>query len=298
MMKRRFFLGLGLGMLVGCQAKAPLTQPDASPKKTNSLMPLKLAVSDVQGLDDLKRDYEPFRVALAESLSQPIEFYPVESYTEVASALQSGNVNLAIAGPSEYVLIRARTNAIPTIAITRPNYHAAIAVKAGSGIQSLLDLKGKTIAMVKVGSTSGHLGPTDILIKAGLDPKTDYQLQMLGREGSLAALAAGTVDGWGGPIIDYERFLQEKGFSADQFPLLAKGPALPNDVLIVNSRTSPEQIIAWRDRLLADQATLIAALAATPANLKYKESSLISVEDRDYDMIRNVYRAIGEGNFL
>jgi len=290
-MKRRYFLAFSLGLLVSCAGNPTRTE-------NSSGAPLKLAISDVQGLEDLKRDYEPFRVALEESLGRSVEFYSVQSYTQVASALQAGNVNLSVVGPSEYVLIRARTNAVPVIAITRPNYHAAIALPPESPVQSIPDLKGKTIAMVKVGSTSGHLGPTEMFMSAGLDPKTDYQVKMLGREGSLAALKKGEVDAWAGPIIDYEDFLEAEGVSADEFRLLAKGPALPSDVFIVNSRTKPQEIENLRDRLLVDQEAIIRALASTSANSKYQESTLISVDDGDYDMIRNVYRAIGEGNFL
>lgn len=299
-MKRRYFLAFSLGLLVSCAANQT-SDPSSSnrtPTENSSGAPLKLAISDVQGLEDLKRDYEPFRMALEESLGREVEFYPVQSYTQVASALQAGSVDLSVVGPSEYVLIRARTNAIPAIAITRPNYHAAIALPPGSPVQSIRDLKGKTIAMVKVGSTSGHLGPTEMFMSAGLDPKTDYEVKMLGREGSLAALKNREVDAWAGPIIDYEDFLEAEGASTDEFRLLKKGPALPSDVLIVNSRTKPQEVENLRDRLLADQNTVILALASTSANTKYQESTLIAVEDRDYDMIRNVYRAIGEGNFL
>jgi len=299
-MKRRYFFAFSLGLLASCAANqtSDSTSSNSTPTENSSVAPLKLAISDVQGLEELERDYEPFRVDLEESLQRTIEFYPVETYTQVASALQAGTVDLAIVGPSEYVLIRARTNAIPTIAITRPNYHAAIALPPESPVQSISELKGKTIAMIKVGSTSGHLGPTEMFMSAGLDPKTDYEVKMLGREGSLAALKNGEVDAWAGPVIDYEDFLEQEGVSASEFRLLKKGPALPNDVLIVNSRTNPEEIENLRDRLLADQDTLIAALASTPANTKYQESTLIAVDDQDYDMIRNVYRAIGEGNFL
>jgi len=297
-MKRRYFLTFSLGLLVSCAASRQ-TSDNTIPVDNASVAPLKLAISDVQGLEDLKRDYEPFRVALVESFGKSVEFYAVDSYTEVASALQAGAVDLSIIGPSEYVLIRARTNAIPVISITRPNYHAAIALPPNSPVQSIPDLKGKTIAMLKVGSTSGHLGPTDMFVSAGLDPKTDYQVKMLGREGSLAALKNGEVDAWAGPITDYEDFLQAEEVSPSEFRLLAKGPALPSDVLIVNNRMKPEEVENLRDRILADQETIVRALGFTTANKsKYKASTLIAVDDRDYDMIRNVYRAIGEGNFL
>ncbi|MDB9314459.1 PhnD/SsuA/transferrin family substrate-binding protein [Spirulina sp. CS-785/01] len=297
-MKRRSFIGLATVFLASCTAATQ--QPNASSpgKTTGSQPPLKLAITDVQGLDNLKRDYEAFRNTLSSVLERPIEFYPVDGYLEAASALQSGKVDLALTGPSEYVVIQARTNAIPIIAITRPNYHPAIAVSASSPLKTVADLKGKTVAMLKVGSTSGHLGPTKMLMDAGLNPKTDYQVKMLGREGSLNALKAGEVDAWGGPVIDYQQFLEQDDIAADEFRLLKKGPSLPNDVLVVNSNSDMDLMMQLRDRMIVEQKALITALASAPANAKYKESTLVSVEDSDYNMIREVYQAIGEGNFL
>ncbi|MGC9524281.1 MAG: phosphate/phosphite/phosphonate ABC transporter substrate-binding protein, partial [Limnospira sp.] len=258
MLDRRSFMGLALLFLVSCTATTQTAL--FAPLGGDGVDSLKFAVTDVQGLDDLERDYEAFRAALEVALEREIEFYPVDSYTEAVSALQLGTIDIALTGPSEYVLIQARTNAIPVIAITRLNYHSAIAVPASSPVKTVADLKGKTIAMLKVGSTSGHLGPTEMLMEAGLDPKTDYKVKMLGREGSLKALKSGEVEAWGGPVIDYEQFLQEEGLSEADFFLLKKGPQLPNDVFVVNSNTDPQLIELWRDRAIARQQDLIAAL--------------------------------------
>lgn len=296
MIGRRSFIGLALLFLASCTAATQTA--NFTRAGGDGADALKFAVTDVQGLDDLERDYGAFRAALEAVLEHEIEFYPVDSYTEAASALQQGKIDIALTGPSEYVLIRARTNAIPVVAITRPNYHSAIAIPASSPIKTVADLKGKTIAMLKVGSTSGHLGPTEMLMEAGLDPKTDYRVEMLGREGSLEALKAGEVEAWGGPLIDYERFLREEGFSEADFSLLKKGPPLPNDVFVVNSNTDPQLIELFRDRAIARQQDLIAALSSVPANEKFQESTLVAVEDGDYNMIREVYRAIGEGGFV
>lgn len=296
MIDRRSFIGLTLLFLASCSATTQIA--NFAPAGGDGADALQFAVTDVQGLDKLERDYEAFRVALEVALEREIEFYPVNSYTEAASALQQGKIDIALTGPSEYVLIRARTNAIPVVAITRPNYHSAIAVPAASPVKTVADLKGKTIAMLKVGSTSGHLGPTEMLMEAGLDPKTDYQVKMLGREGSLKALKSGEVEAWGGPLIDYERFLREEGLSEADFTLLKKGPPLPNDVFVVNSNTDPQLIALLRDRAIARQQDLMAALSSVSANEKFQESTLVAVEDGDYDMIREVYRAIGEGGFV
>lgn len=296
MIGRRSFIGLAFLFVASCTAATQTA--DFIPGGGDGADSLKFAVTDVQGLDDLERDYEAFRAALEGALEREIEFYPVGSYTEAASALQLGKIDIALTGPSEYVLIQARTHAIPVIAITRPNYHSAIAVPAASPVKTVAELKGKTIAMLKVGSTSGHLGPTEMLMEAGLDPKTDYRVEMLGREGSLEALKAGKVEAWGGPLIDYERFLREEGLSEADFPLLKKGPPLPNDVFVVNSNTDPRLVELFRDRAIARQQDLIVALSSVPANEKFKESTLVAVEDSDYDMIREVYQAIGEGSFV
>ena len=142
-MKRRNFLWYSLLFVAGCTAGTNSPTGGGS-----SAEALRLAVTDVQGQEDLERDYGPFRLALEEALERPVEFFPVDSYTEAVPALQLGLVDLVLTGPSEYVLIRTRTNAVPLTAITRPNYHAAIAVSSKSDIKSLAELKGKTIALI------------------------------------------------------------------------------------------------------------------------------------------------------
>ena len=204
---------------------------------------------------------------------RPIKFVPVNGYTEAAAALRLDQVDIALSGPSEYVLIRTRTQAEPIIAITRPNYHAAVVVPAESPVQSLSDLKGKVIAMGEIGSTSGHIGPTGILLNAGLDPNTNYQAKMLGARGSLAALKNRQVDAWAGPWIDYQRFLRQDNVSADGYRLLKKGPPLPNDVFMASSYMDDGTMADIRDRTLPNQEKLVAALSSSQANEKYQEST-------------------------
>nr|WP_292762330.1 PhnD/SsuA/transferrin family substrate-binding protein [Nostoc sp. NOS(2021)] len=65
----------------------------------------------------------------------------------------------------------------------RTNYHCIIVVRADSKIKLLSQLKGKTIAMRKIGSTSGHIAPIKLLMDAGLNPKTDFKTVMLDDKG-------------------------------------------------------------------------------------------------------------------
>ncbi|OAB60110.1 hypothetical protein AY600_10980 [Phormidium willei BDU 130791] len=256
------------------------------------------SVTDEQGLAPLTAKYEPLRAKLSQLLNRNIEFYPVRTTTVAAAGLQAGSIDLALAGPTEYVLIRARTNATPVFAITRPDYYSIGVVPADSPITKLSDLKGKVLAMSDIGSTSGHLGPTSLLVAAGLDPKTDYTVEFSRDEGSLEALQNGEVDAWFGSLTDYRNFLDRDDISRDDYRQLAQSSPLPNDVVVVNSRTSPQFIEEFRQLAQEHSEEIVAAITAVPANNKYMGSRIVSVADHDYDSIRDAYRIIGQGSFL
>ena len=288
-MRRRNLLIYSLLFIAGCTSVTNIPTV-TQPKK------LRFTVTDALGMEELQRDYGALQAALKEILQTEIELVPVESYTAAASALQSDQLDFVLTGPSEYVVMRARTNAVPVIGITRPNYRTVICVSANSKIKSLADLKGKKIALWKIGSTSGYLGPTKLLIDAGLNPQSDLKILMLGSKG-LPSLQKGEVDAWGGSAVKYEQFLQEQGLSQSTLPVIAKGPLLPKDLFVASSQLNPEAVKLISSLLIKEQEKIVKSLSFVEEG-KYKTSSLVLVNDDEYDMIRDVYKAIGQGNFV
>lgn len=296
-MKRRNFIGYSLLFIAGC------TTVTNTPNGRNSNLQsvskskkLRFTVTDASGIEELQRDYGALQAALQEILQTEIELVPVESYTAAASALQSDQLDFVLTGPSEYVVMRARTNAVPIIAITRPNYRTVICVSANSKIKSVAELKGKKIAMWKVGSTSGYLGPTKLLIDAGLNLQSDLKILLLGSKG-LPSLQKGEVDAWGGSAVKYEQFLQQQGLSESSLPIIAKGPFLPKDLFVAGSQLAPEFVKQINSLLIANQGKIIQSLSTVEEG-KYKGSTLVAVNDYEYDMIREVYKVIGQGSFV
>ena len=293
-MKRRNFLTYSLLFLTGCNTTARNSHnnnPISHPEK------LRFAVTDVSGLEELEQNYGQFKNSLQEVLSIEIEFYPVVNYTAATPALLQNQVDLVLAGPSEYVIINSRTKAIPVIALTRLRYRSVIAVRADSGITSLAQLKGKTIAVTNLASTASHLGSMQLLLEAGLDPQSALKVVVLddkthGKQ-ALEALRNKEVDAWGVVIYRYERYLEDLGLSQKDFPAIAKGPLLPNDVFLANNNISPQVIDIIRGQMLANQDKLMEGIIA--AESKFKGGTLIAANDSDYNMIRQVYRAIGQG---
>lgn len=296
-MKRRNFLTYSVLFLAGCAASTTQSQGGSGDGSAASQPEtLRLAVTDVQGLEELQRDYGAFREELEATLGRKVEFFPVADRAAAAVALQSEQVDIVFTGPAEYVVINARTEAVPFLAITRPNYFAAIAVRADSGITSAEQLKGQKLSMSDIGSTSGHLGPAKILVDQGLDPQQDLEVLMLG-DGELQALKNGDVVAWGGSYIDYERFLEAEGAKESDYPIILRGEMLPSDVMVASKTLDPALVEDIRGKMLANQEALVTAITSVDANEKFVGSELVSVDDSDYDPVREAYRAIGVDEF-
>jgi phosphonate transport system substrate-binding protein len=296
-MRRGNFIWYSLLFIAGC------TLVNNSSNKTSSKLlktepkELKFAVTDINGLQDLQRDYEDFRITLEDVLGIKINFFPVENLIATAPALQLGQIDIVLAGPSEYVILNARAKAVPFVAITRLNYYPLIAVRADSGINSLSQLKGKKIAMWKNGATAGHIYPVKQFMDAGLNPKSDFQTLFL-EEKAVEALAKGEVDACAFSNATYQRQLEKAGLSEKTFSVIATGPNLPSDVFVASSRLSSDFIQQMQQQMLKHQDKLMQAILASAANKKFKGSNMVAAVDADYNMIREVYKAIGTGKFI
>ena len=293
-MKRRHFVGLSLLFVASCSTTVNQSNRTSS-FVVSEPETLEFAVTDVQGAEDLQQNYQSFGTVLGKVLEKKIELFPVDNYIAAAVALQSGQLKLALTGPSEYVIMRARTNAVPIIAITRPDYHSLILVRANSEINSAAQLKGKTIAMWEIGSTGGHLGAIKILLDAGLNPQSDFKISMLGKKG-LQALKKDKVDALAIGLNRYKDLLKIDHLSTNDFRIIATGQPLPSDLFVASSRLPNTLVENIRYRLVENQDKLIEAILLGKANDKYQGAKLVPANDSDYNMIREVYKAIGQGN--
>lgn len=296
-MNRRNFFWYSFLFLTGC-AGSRFTQNSVSPS-TNIPAPEKLrfAVTDIRGLEKLQADFGAFRTALEEVLEVPVEFFPVDNFVEAAPALLANQVDLVFAGPSEYLILRARAQAVPVIAVSRPDYSSVIAVKPDSGITDVAQLKGQKISMRAQGSTAGHIWASQLLIDAGLDPTSDVTIVMLG-DRALEALINDEVTAWADSTTRQPQLLEAAGLSESDVAIIARGDPLPNDVLVANVNLDPQFIEYMRSRILAEQQKLMNAMRQSPANDKYRNSEIVPANDTDYDRLRQIYQALNQESLI
>jgi phosphonate transport system substrate-binding protein len=254
---------------------------------------LRFAVTDLQGLEELQREFGEFKDALEEATGFDIEFFAVNDRAAAAAALQSDQVDLVFTGPAEYVVLKERLDVTPLVGIARQNYAPCVYAPSDAGFSDVADLAGTKVAMTDLGSTSGHLGPAQMLVDAGLDPGGDVEIVLAGNAVH-EALVRGDVDAVGVRCQLVEEFTAD---DPDAYTLLGRGPDLPPDVIVASSSVSQDV----RDAVVAafedHWDELRAAMLVGEDNAKYQEADLAVLDDADFDTVRAMYRAIGVDEF-
>ncbi|MBP0016965.1 MAG: PhnD/SsuA/transferrin family substrate-binding protein [Cyanobacteria bacterium SBLK] len=285
-MKRRSFIGYSLLLLASCSAS-----------RYHSLEKLSFAITDAESPEELQM-YENFRVALADILGISVEFFPVENFVATVPAMISGQVDLAWAGPSEYLVLQARANAVPLVTLHRPDYRTLLIVNKDSDIQSLEDCKGKTIDMYRIGSTANYIGGLKILLDAGLKPQSDFTIVTPGTH-TMKDLKSGKIDILARASHRYPTILRKEGETESDYRIIAEGNLLPSDIFVVSPQIEEKLIAMIQSRMLDGQDRLIQAIVSVDAlAAKFEDAFFAAADDADYDMIREVYQAIDEDESL
>lgn len=269
----------------------------AVPAHAQAPAELKFAVTDVVGLENLQREWGPFQKALEAKTGLKLAFFAVTNRTAAVEAMNARRVDIVFTGPAEYVVFRARTNAVPVIALQRVDYYPNVVVRTDSGITEIAELKGKKVAFGSVGSTSRHLGPMQVLADLGLNPREDIQVTHVSANVGFEALKRGDIAAMGMNYTDYQR-LVERDPTTPYF-VIARGRDLPLDLILAGSHV--DQAIVQRLRKgIADNAAEMtkAILAGEGENVKFKGMTWVpSVRDEDYNYVRKMYRTIGQTQF-
>lgn len=260
----------------------------------------KLAITDVEGLERLQTDWGPFKAALEAASGERFEFFPVASRTAAAEALRARRVDFVITGPAEYVVINKLTDAETVVGLSRPDYFCGWVVLAGSDVIKPADLKGKKVAMDDIGSTSGHLCPSQLLADYGVDPLNDIQIVHTTRAVAHEALKRGDVAAIGVNYTSWVNGVRARDDSAPpgSFRVIARSGDLPNDLLMAGSHLDPAVVEKIRTAMVDGKATVIEAILSVGGdNEKYRGMDLVAIEDSAYDPVRAMYATIGHPEY-
>ncbi|MFQ6546776.1 PhnD/SsuA/transferrin family substrate-binding protein [Aestuariibius sp. 2305UL40-4] len=255
-----------------------------------------LAVTDVEGLEQLQQEFGAVETALEASTGLEVDLFPVSSRTAAVEAMRAGQVNFVLTGPAEYVVMKEILDPQIVVAWQRPDYYAQIVTLADSEVGSAADLEGGTVSFGSVGSTSQHLGPAQALSDLGLSYGSDYDAQIIRRNVAVEALIRGDIDAVGMNRGHLEGV--REAYPDVAFKVVARGPDLPNDILVAASDVDVEVFEAVRAAFLDDGEAIMRAVLEGEDNDKYEGGFFLgSIDDSDYDYVRAMYRTIGVDSF-
>jgi phosphonate transport system substrate-binding protein len=176
----------------------------------------------------------------------------------------------------------------------KTSYTSRIFVRKESGFKALEDLRGKTIAFIDPGSTSGYVYPMVLLIKKGLvkgrDPKTFFKEAMFAgtHEAALLALLNGSVDAVASFDLAPQQYLKEKD-RIEKLTYVAETDPIPEAGMAVRDGMDPAVVRKLFDALMAFNAPAYRPI------LKdfYGIDGFARARDSDYDPVREAIDLLG-----
>jgi len=262
--------------------------PDETVEATSAL-PLVLAFIPQENPEKLLGDIAAVSTYLSAEMGVIVEGFVTQDQAAAVEALRNGDADISFMGALPYVLARNEIGAEVILAeVYRGSslYRGRIFVRRDSGIQSLEELRGKTIAFADPLSESGYLYPLDILAREGLmergaDPKTFFSTVYFagGYQQAIQAVAAGFVDAAGASQFA-ELLLTPEQFA--EVTWVAESEEIPSHAVIARNGLDPERLDRFRLAMLRlnepEHRHLLKHLYGPDGYIAVDHSSYIGVE--------------------
>ena len=215
----------------------------------------------------------------------------VTDYNAAVEAMRAGRADIAWYGGKTYIKAAEIADAEAFAAGVRPgeknaNYFAYFIVQADSQIKNFSDIKGKTLALNSIGSTSGDLIPQVELSKINLSTTNKKHFKNVFYAGShdacLLSVLNNKADVCGMSSRNFDARLADNTFKIEQIRIVHRSDPVPPPPLAYSKKISLE------DRKKIKKAVLEAHKHGAIGGYGGKMSHYIEVNDSDYDLLREV----------
>ena len=276
---------------VGLLAVALLARPATAQTS------LHLVLTPSQKPTDLLVSGEAFGAALGKLVGVPIRVTVASDYAAVIEALRNRTADLAFVHPVGYVLANREAKAM---IVAKDQWHgntsytSRIYVRKESGLKTLEDLRGKTIAFVDPSSTSGYVYPMVMLMEKGLvrdkDPKTFFKEFVFAgsHDAGLMALLNGHVDAFASFDQAREQYLKDPA-QREKLIWVAESAPIPEGGICARDGLDPAVVAKVRAALLSMKGPAYEPILKA----LYDIDGFEPAEDREYEPVRAAMDLLG-----
>ncbi len=242
-----------------------------------------------------ENDYEGLLKIVENITNFKINTIKVTDYNAAVEAMRAGRAHIAWYGGKTYVKAAEIADAEAFAAGVRPGekdagYYTYFVVRDDSEIKNFKDIKDKVLSLNSIGSTSGDLIPQVELTKINLSIKNENDFKNVFYAGShdacLLAVLNKKSDVCGMSSRNYEARLEDNTFQEKDVRIIHKSDKVPPPPLAYSKK------IPLEHRLKIKNAVLEAHEYGEIGGYGGKMSHYISVEDKDYNILRNVIKLL------
>jgi len=222
---------------------------------------------------------------LEKELGIKVKLQVAGDYAGVITGMQHGHIDLAYLGPKSYCEAATRAGAEALVVEVGQSgvagYHGYIITKAGSGLNSLDDLKGKKWAFTDPHSTSGTLVPTVYFNNINISPEKYFGKVIYSgsHEASILSVKAGKVDGASTNDLDFDRGMGSH-WNKDDFNIIWTSDLIPGSPMAARADLPASLKQAIQEAFLSYQDK--------DGLEKLKISGFQKADDKLYDGIREL----------
>ena len=269
-------------------------RPSTAPATQAAAAPFVIALVPEYDVFALRRNYRGLVDYLAPRVGRKVEIVTLNNYEAVLKEFSGKKIDAAVVGSLVAVLAMDRCGARPLV---RPqtrgtsNYCGVLFVGADSPIKSLSDLGSGKMAMVKT-TTAGSLFPLAELHRLGAQPTQldDPRLLWMGTyDDVITAVLTGAADVGAAKDLRLEAFA--KGHPEAGVRFLARGPAVPNNALLVGAEVTEEMAAKIKTVLLGMKLDP----QAKPALSSLGIDGYVPTAPREFGPVFDLIEAAGEG---
>ena len=214
--------------LCGAAACGDSSAPDGAPDV------LKVGLPPAEANADLQAKFAPITSLIADGTGKSVEVKPTSDYLSIVEAMRSGLIDVAAFSPFPTPLAEAVAGVEPLVVAKGAAYSSVFVCRTGTGIDSIDDLRGRKIAFVDAGSTSGNYIPKLLLKRAGIDPDTDIEGSYAGgHDTAELAVKQGSVDCAADARSSYQTMVDKGVIDGTAQKIVAESDPIPVSLGII-----------------------------------------------------------------
>jgi phosphonate transport system substrate-binding protein len=257
---------------------------------------LHLVLVPEQNVFEQRRRYKFISDYLSRKMELNVIVEIMTNYGETTDAFMEGSADAGFFGSFSYVLTHAKAGIEP---IARPvwldgssTYRGYIFARKDSGIETVKDMKNKSLVLVDKATTAGYIFQLFYFKYHGISKLEDYFSKISyarSHDAAVWAVYTGEADIGGAKNHIFNRFKEEYPDFQEQMVVLAESPEVPSNGLAVRNDLNPAIKLRLKNLLL----TLHETTEGQKVLKNFGALKFIETTDDDYKPLYNMIQKLG-----